>query len=204
MCAYPVHSRSLVLPQVFLPQNFSDVLHKYISALLDILDSVILVNIRTYMSIVETVLCFFCNYLFVCLYAHLPTCSYEMIMLRCWWTDPDERPTFSDLESDLNNFLTSVAGYLDFNEFALDVCPDPDPVPPSHQEANGLPVIGGGRDCAELAEQRVTSEEFLNTKFWFTFFAMEFKEQNIMYFKTFLCHWSWGMLSSRSKIIMCF
>ena len=81
------------------------------------------------------------------------TNSCDMIMLCCWWKDPDDRPTFSDLESDLSNFLLLVAGYLDFNEFALDVPPD------SYKEANGLSVVAGERNCAELARQQVISVE---------------------------------------------
>ena len=82
-----------------------------------------------------------------------------MIMLRCWWKDPDDRPTFSDLESDLNNFLTSVAGYLDFNEFALDVCADSDPVP-SHEDGHDLPVVTDEEQCDKQAEQEVMLAEF--------------------------------------------
>ena len=93
-----------------------------------------------------------------------------MIMLRCWWKDPSDRPTFSDLESDLNNFLTSVAGYLDFNEFALDVSSEPDPpvLSPSHEkqeEANGVPVgiPGDERDCDELTGRQNTSKGVKDT-----------------------------------------
>ena len=87
-----------------------------------------------------------------------------MIMLRCWWKDPEDRPTFSDLESDLNNFLTSVAGYLDFNEFALDVSPDLDPVP-SHEEANGLSAVADNEQCIKEDGQEVTSAELEESLF---------------------------------------
>ena len=69
-------------------------------------------------------------------------------MLRCWWKDPDDRPTFSDLESDLNNFLTSVAGYLDFNEFTLDVCANSDPVPDPEGDTD-LPVVIDEEQCTK-------------------------------------------------------
>ena len=86
-----------------------------------------------------------------------------MIMHRCWLKDPDDRPTFSDLESDLNNFLTSVAGYLDFNEFVLNVCPDPEPLPPHHEETNGSSVASDEKDCAELVGEQVKSAELNDT-----------------------------------------
>ena len=40
-------------------------------------------------------------------------------MLQCWDADPDERPPFSKLATDIDEHLTSMAGYLDFNQFNL-------------------------------------------------------------------------------------
>lgn len=37
-------------------------------------------------------------------------------MLSCWLTDADERPTFSQLVTEINNYLSSVAGYLDLSQ----------------------------------------------------------------------------------------
>ena len=36
-------------------------------------------------------------------------------MQSCWNTDPDERPNFSMLISQLDNLLTPLANYLDFS-----------------------------------------------------------------------------------------
>ena len=86
-----------------------------------------------------------------------------MIMLRCWWKDPDDRPLFSELESDLSNFLTSVAGYLDFNEFALDVSPDSDPVP-NHENGNHLSVVTDEEKLhAKQVEHEVMSPNFTDS-----------------------------------------
>ena len=42
-------------------------------------------------------------------------------MLQCWNSSPDERPTFSDLVVTIENMLTSMANYIDFNQFTLAV-----------------------------------------------------------------------------------
>ena len=40
-------------------------------------------------------------------------------MLQCWdaYADSDEQPPFSKLATDIDEQLTSVAGYVDFNQF---------------------------------------------------------------------------------------
>ena len=38
-------------------------------------------------------------------------------MLACWEKSPDKRPTFSDLVMQIDDSLTAMAGYLDFNQF---------------------------------------------------------------------------------------
>ena len=53
---------------------------------------------------------------------------YKMIMTQCWLADPDDRPTFSELQSQISSALTTMAGYMEFSEFAsvgsLDVIND--------------------------------------------------------------------------------
>ena len=46
---------------------------------------------------------------------------YESIMLQCWNSSSDERPTFSELVVIIENMLTSMANYIDFNQFTLAV-----------------------------------------------------------------------------------
>jgi len=45
-------------------------------------------------------------------------------MLKCWNSNPDERPPFSDLVSSISGFAEITAGYLDmsnYNPFANEV-----------------------------------------------------------------------------------
>ena len=42
-------------------------------------------------------------------------------MLQCWSSSPDERPTFSELVVAIENMLTSMSNYVDFNQFTLEV-----------------------------------------------------------------------------------
>ena len=51
----------------------------------------------------------------------LPLYRYESVMLQCWNSSPDERPTFSELVVTIENMLTSMANYIDFNQFTLEV-----------------------------------------------------------------------------------
>ena len=54
-------------------------------------------------------------------------------MFKCWNSDPDERPHFSDLVSSLSGFAEMTAGYLDmsnYNPFANEMSSS-DPVPSS-------------------------------------------------------------------------
>ena len=46
---------------------------------------------------------------------------YESVILHCWSSSPDERPTFSELVVIIENMLTSMANYIDFNQFTLAV-----------------------------------------------------------------------------------
>ena len=38
-------------------------------------------------------------------------------MLHCWETDPQDRPTFSDIVSSLSVALTGLVGYMDIGAF---------------------------------------------------------------------------------------
>ena len=46
---------------------------------------------------------------------------YESVILQCWNSSPEERPTFSELVVIIENMLTSMANYIDFNQFTLAV-----------------------------------------------------------------------------------
>ena len=46
---------------------------------------------------------------------------YESVMLQCWDSSPDQRPTFSNLVPTIENVLTSMANYIDFNQFTLEI-----------------------------------------------------------------------------------
>ena len=46
---------------------------------------------------------------------------YESVMLQCWNSSPDERPAFPELVVTIENMLTSMANYIDFNQFTLEV-----------------------------------------------------------------------------------
>ena len=41
-----------------------------------------------------------------------------MTMKQCWLADPHDRPTFSELQSQISSALTTMAGYMEFSEFA--------------------------------------------------------------------------------------
>lgn len=41
-----------------------------------------------------------------------------MVMFQCWYADPDDRPTFSQLQTEISTALTTMAGYMEFSEFA--------------------------------------------------------------------------------------
>ena len=61
-------------------------------------------------------------------------------MLKCWNSDPNGRPPFSDLVSSISGFAEITAGYLDmstYNPFANELSSS-DPVPSSTTE---------GEDC---------------------------------------------------------
>ena len=42
-------------------------------------------------------------------------------MLQCWKESPDDRPSFSNLVGKIDETLTAMAGYMDFNTFNLNV-----------------------------------------------------------------------------------
>ncbi len=49
------------------------------------------------------------------------TYRYLAIMTPCWIESPDDRPNFSSIVTTIDELLTSMAGYLDFNAFNLAV-----------------------------------------------------------------------------------
>ena len=46
---------------------------------------------------------------------------YESVILQCWDSSPDGRPTLLELVVTIENMLTSMANYIDFNQFTLEV-----------------------------------------------------------------------------------
>ena len=42
--------------------------------------------------------------------------SYQTVMYQCWHGNPDERPTFSQLQTKISAVLSSMADYLEFSE----------------------------------------------------------------------------------------
>ena len=43
--------------------------------------------------------------------------SFELLMCRCWRSSPGDRPTFTELVTDITGFLTKIAGYIDPNAY---------------------------------------------------------------------------------------
>ena len=71
---------------------------------------------------ISTNLCFYSNPTYctmLCDLGFLPflVYRYESVMLQCWNSSPDERPSFSELVVIIENMLTSMASYIDFNQF---------------------------------------------------------------------------------------
>jgi serine/threonine protein kinase len=46
--------------------------------------------------------------------------TYDNVMMVCWHSSPDDRPTFAECVVSIGNTLTSLADYLDFNQFKLE------------------------------------------------------------------------------------
>ena len=44
--------------------------------------------------------------------------SFSMIM-KCWTLEPEDRPTFKELSSDIDELLQTAAGYLELNMVLL-------------------------------------------------------------------------------------
>jgi hypothetical protein len=47
--------------------------------------------------------------------------TYENLMVPCWHTFPNERPTFAEIVDAIENTLTSLADYVDCNQFVLEI-----------------------------------------------------------------------------------
>ena len=55
-------------------------------------------------------------------------------MLKCWYSDPNERPSFSTLTKSISGFAEMTAGYLDVSNY-------------NPFEANVPTATTGGEDC---------------------------------------------------------
>ena len=47
---------------------------------------------------------------------------FDTLMMQCWDSDPDKRPTFTQLQANISATLTITAGYLDLSAFSDSVC----------------------------------------------------------------------------------
>ena len=41
--------------------------------------------------------------------------SYKTVMQQCWHGNPDQRPTFSQLRTQIDTLITEMAGYMEFS-----------------------------------------------------------------------------------------
>ena len=61
-------------------------------------------------------------------------------MLKCWNSDPNKRPPFSQLANSISEFAEKIAGYLDVRNY-------------NPFEANIFTATTGGEDCDNQAEE---------------------------------------------------
>ena len=62
-----------------------------------------------------------CMYSACCFKEHSDTsdvCRFNTLMMQCWDSDPNKRPTFSQLQANISAMLTNTAGYLDLSAFS--------------------------------------------------------------------------------------
>ena len=71
-------------------------------------------------------------------------------MLACWEKSPDKRPTFSDLVNQIDDRLTAMAGYLDFNHFKELLSPT---MRSASKKSFELPISPSNRPSLETAEE---------------------------------------------------
>ena len=45
-------------------------------------------------------------------------CRFNTLMMQCWDSDPDNRPTFTQLQTNISAMLTITAVYLDLSAFS--------------------------------------------------------------------------------------
>ena len=63
-------------------------------------------------------------------------------MLKCWNSDPNERPSFSSLVNSISGFAEKTAGYLDVSNY-------------NPFEANITTATTGGENCDDQTEEHV-------------------------------------------------
>ena len=71
-------------------------------------------------------------------------------MLACWEKSPDKRPTFSDLVIQIDNSLTAMAGYLDFNQFKELLSPS---MRSTSKKSFELPIPPSGEPSLEITDE---------------------------------------------------
>ena len=78
--------------------------------------------------------------------------SYQTVMYQCWHGNPDERPTFSQLQTKISAVLSSMADYLEFSEIVP--CDEIDKV---HMLSctNGRFKMGAGRLTCDVQQYNI-------------------------------------------------
>ena len=72
-------------------------------------------------------------------------CRYSL-MRHCWETDPEDRPTFSDIVSSLSVSLEGLVGYIDIGAFGVKAEPKPLDLETSEQPKNDETSVKDGSE----------------------------------------------------------